>query len=182
LYEYVILIIDQGRGPKTRKTAPQGRQGIGERNEKSYLNKHLSGSKGGKKMRIINGTKFYARDINAAIVVAEDTHYNGRNYQWYTIKYHQPSGYCVVIAQNSGDCFGDYGNRYYDCPENMYKGEGGMYPGDGWDVDDYAGMVGKIDEEADDIAIKVDFMARILKGAGKELKDCPKSRELLGLN
>jgi hypothetical protein len=43
-------------------------------------------------------------------------------------------------------------------------------------------MMGEFDESAADYATKCDFMARILSTAGKTLKDCPKSRELLGLN
>ena len=56
-----------------------------------------------------------------------------------------------------------------------------MFKEEQWYTQDYATMIGEIDEAAEDFAIKCDFMAHILKGAGKELKDCPKSRELLGL-
>lgn len=125
-------------------------------------------------MRIINGKKFYQKDMDAAIEVAESSHYDGNNHQWYTIYYHQPSGFCMINAQNSGSCWGDYGNRYYDDPATMYKNEQ-------WSIQDYARMVGEINEDDEYDTVKIDFMARIMQGAGKELKDCPKSRKLLKL-
>ena len=125
-------------------------------------------------MRIIDGKKFYGKDINAAIEVASKCNYNDQGTQWYTIKYHQPTGYCEIIANNSGDFYGDYRDRYYASPERMYRAEG-------WSINEYATMVGEIEETSEHATIKIDFMAHICRGAGKKLVDCPKSRELLGV-
>ena len=69
-------------------------------------------------MRIVNGKKFYQKEIEACHLIAADgwDHYNGRNMQWYRILYNPDCGLVVLKASNSGDCYGDYQDRYFISP------------------------------------------------------------------
>jgi len=74
------------------------------------------------KMRIIDGKRFYAKDMAAAVAIDKDgwDSYDGRNHQWYTLLYDRTSGYTELCANNSGDCYGDYTDRYFSSPMSFY--------------------------------------------------------------
>ena len=76
-------------------------------------------------MRIINGKKFYKKDIEAATRLPFNgwDSYNGQNYQWYSVYYNPDCGLTILSASNSGDCYGDYGDRYYESPKAFYNAE-----------------------------------------------------------
>lgn len=69
-------------------------------------------------MKIINGKKFYEREIKAAQRI--DNHgwdrYDGRNWQQYWLEYNPECGLVILTGNNSGDCYGDYSTRYFDSP------------------------------------------------------------------
>ena len=69
-------------------------------------------------MRIINGKKFYKKDMDATVNLGFDgwDSYNGQNYQWYSVHYNPSCGLVILDASNSGDCYGDYETRYFDSP------------------------------------------------------------------
>lgn len=72
-------------------------------------------------MRIVNGKKFYAEQIKAAIKIDGNgwDSYDGRNHQWYTLKYNKDCGLVILDANNSGDCYGDYETRYFATPAHF---------------------------------------------------------------
>lgn len=72
-------------------------------------------------MRIIEGKKFYKREIDAAVRIDGDgwDHYNGQSWQWYTLKYNPECGLVILVANNSGDCYGDYKDRYFATPKSF---------------------------------------------------------------
>lgn len=72
-------------------------------------------------MRIINGKRFYKAQMDKAIKIDRDgwDTYDGRNYQWYTLKYEPESGYVELNGNNSGSCYGDYKDRYFDSPASF---------------------------------------------------------------
>ena len=74
-------------------------------------------------MRIVNGKKFYKKDMDAALVLPFSgwDFYNWRNHQWYTVRYNPDCGYTCLIADNSGDCYGDYEDRYFSSPREFYR-------------------------------------------------------------
>lgn len=69
-------------------------------------------------MKIVNGKKFYAADIKAAQRIDGNgwDRYNGQNWQWYSLFYNPSCGLVVLQADNSGSCYGDYTDRYFDSP------------------------------------------------------------------
>ena len=69
-------------------------------------------------MRIVNGKKLYKQDIDACVSLHFDgwDSYNGRNHQWYNVKYNPECGLVILDADNSGDCYGDYETRYFSSP------------------------------------------------------------------
>lgn len=73
-------------------------------------------------MKIINGKKFYKKDMDAAVQIGGGgwNHSNGRNVQWYYLGYDPNSGYTVLDADNSGDCYGDYGTYEFASLEEFF--------------------------------------------------------------
>ena len=73
-------------------------------------------------MKIINGKKFYKRDIDAAEKVDGSgwDSYDGNYYQWYSLLYDPQSGYVCLDAGNSGNCFGDYSTKEYASLEDFF--------------------------------------------------------------
>lgn len=69
-------------------------------------------------MRIVDGKRFYAAQIRAAVRIDNDgwDRYDGRNWQWYTLRYNPDCGLVILEADNSGDCYGDYETRYFSSP------------------------------------------------------------------
>lgn len=69
-------------------------------------------------MRIVNGKKFYKKDIDACVSLHFNgwDYYNGRNYQYYSVRYNPECGLVILDADNSGDCYGDYETRYFSTP------------------------------------------------------------------
>ena len=61
-------------------------------------------------MRIVNGKKFYKKDIDACVSLHFDgwDYYNGQNYQYYAVRYNPECGLVVLEGSNSGDFYGDY--------------------------------------------------------------------------
>ena len=110
-------------------------------------------------MRIINKKKFYKKDMDAAVALPFKgwDAYNGRNYQWYTVKYNPDCGYVEVNASNSGDCYGDYEDRYYDSPAAFYRDVSrGGYGGRS-----FSELIGDLDE---DNAVAMRFVDEALSG------------------
>lgn len=72
-------------------------------------------------MRIVNGKKFYKKDIDAAVNLGFNgwDSYNGRNYQHYDVRYNPDCGLVILSADNSGDCYGDYEDRYFSSPQKF---------------------------------------------------------------
>lgn len=72
-------------------------------------------------MRIVDGKKFYKKDMEAAVTLGFNgwDSYNGRNHQWYTVKYNAECGLVILLADNSGDCYGDYKDRYFSSPKKF---------------------------------------------------------------
>lgn len=70
-------------------------------------------------MKIVNGKKFYAADIKAARRIDGNgwDKYNGQNWQWYSLFYNPACGLVILKANNSGNCYGDYTDRYFENPE-----------------------------------------------------------------
>lgn len=73
-------------------------------------------------MKVINGKKFYKREIDAAVRVDGDgwDRNNGRNTQCYSLWYEPKSGYVRLDADNSGDCYGDYSTKEYASLEEFF--------------------------------------------------------------
>ena len=72
-------------------------------------------------MRIINGKRFYNAQMAKATRIDDNgwDFYNGQNYQWYSLWYEPGSGYVELRANNSGSCYGDYKDRYFDSPQSF---------------------------------------------------------------
>jgi len=72
-------------------------------------------------MRIVNGKKFYKKDIDAAKPLDFNgwDSYDGRNHQWYSVHYNPECGLVILYADNSGDCYGDYKDRYFASPQKF---------------------------------------------------------------
>jgi hypothetical protein len=116
------------------------------------VNKKIN--KGVLKMRIIDGKKFYQKEIDAAERIDNDgwDSYNGQNYQWYTLKYNPKCGLVQLIADNSGSCYGDYEKRYFSSPR-AFANYCNM-------IDrDWTELLGDIDEN--NVAV-MDFVDKIL--------------------
>ena len=99
-------------------------------------------------MRIINGKKFYKRDIDAAVKLNFDgwDRDNGQDKQWYSVCYNPDCGLTILCANNSGSCYGDYKDRYFDSPASFKK----------WAVmknRDIEELIGDVDE-SDELAMK----------------------------
>lgn len=97
-------------------------------------------------MRIINGKKFYKKDIDAAVQLpcVGWNHYNGQNYQWYTLSYNPDCDLVILSASNSGDCYGDYATRYWDSPKAFR-----MWAENPYRDDTIEELLGDIDEDND---------------------------------
>ncbi len=95
-------------------------------------------------MRIINGKKFYKKDMDAAVSLPFDgwDTYDGRNYQWYSVRYNPACGFVALCANNSGDCYGDYEDRYYDSPASFRRAECDEYSGGR----SFERLIGDVDE------------------------------------
>lgn len=108
-------------------------------------------------MKIVNGKKFYAADIKAARRIDGNgwDSYNGRNWQWYSLFYNPACGLVVLKANNSGDCYGDYTDRYFENPEAFRAWCEAHFE------HDWAALLGEIDEQ-DNYAL--DFVAHMLAG------------------
>lgn len=106
-------------------------------------------------MKIINGKKFYKRDMDAAVRVDGNgwDHNNGRNVQWYELLWDQGSGYVCLDADNSGDCYGDYSTREFDSPEAFFE----WASASGRDVER---LLGDINE---DDSVEMDFADRYIR-------------------
>lgn len=91
-------------------------------------------------MRIVNGKKFYATEIKNCVRIDNKgwNHYNGRNYQWYTLKYNPDCGLVILDADNSGDCYGDYGTYYFASPREFVNEYG---------IDKVGRLLGDVDED-----------------------------------
>lgn len=91
-------------------------------------------------MRIVNGKKFYAAEIKKCVKIDNDgwDSYDGRNKQWYTLKYNPECGLVILKADNSGDCYGNYETRYFASPEEFVSEYG---------IDEVGRLLGDIDEE-----------------------------------
>lgn len=117
-------------------------------------------------MKIVNGKKFYAADIKAARRIDGNgwDSYNGQNWQWYSLFYNPACGLVILKANNSGDCYGDYTDRYFENPEafRTWCEEPLAYD---WAARlvayDWAALLGEIDEQ-DNCAL--DFVAHMLAG------------------
>ena len=105
-------------------------------------------------MRIVNGKKFYAADFKAARRIdgnGWDRRYGG-NMQWYKLLYNPSCGLVILEADNSGDFYGDYKDRYFDSPAAFAE----------WcrtTSRDWAELLGDIDETND---CALDFVSRLL--------------------
>ena len=68
-------------------------------------------------MRIVEKTKLYAADEKLMVKLDHDgwDHYDGRNWQWYSLLGVEVSGTPIykLDASNSGDCYGDYSTQYF---------------------------------------------------------------------
>lgn len=108
-------------------------------------------------MKIVNGKKFYAADIKAARRIDGNgwDSYNGQNWQWYSLFYNPACGLVILKANNSGDCYGDYTDRYFENPE-AFRAWCEAHFGHDW-----AALLGEIDEQ-DNCAL--DFVAHMLAG------------------
>lgn len=95
-------------------------------------------------MKIINGKRFYKKEIDAAVTIHADgwDTYDGRNYQEYYLKYNPSCGLVILDANNSGDCYGDYSTRYFDSPASF--ADWCLEHGRNW-----AKLLGEIDEESE---------------------------------
>lgn len=100
-------------------------------------------------MRIINGKRFYKKEIDAAVSIPVGglDYYDGSNYQWYYLKYNPDCGLVILDANNSGDCYGDYETRYFDSPASFAEW---CYENDR----SWSKLFGDIDEE-NEIAMKL---------------------------
>lgn len=111
-------------------------------------------------MKIVNGKKFYAADIKAAQRIDGNgwDRYNGQNWQWYSLFYNPSCGLVVLQADNSGSCYGDYTDRYFDSPA-AFKA---------WcessSCRDWAELMGDIDEQNE---CALDFIAHMLTDCDK---------------
>lgn len=74
-------------------------------------------------MRIVEGKKFYKKEIDAVVQIDGDgwDKYNGQNYQWYSLYYNPECGLVVLKANNNGDCYGDYKDRYFASPKSFFS-------------------------------------------------------------
>lgn len=108
-------------------------------------------------MKIVNGKKFYAADIKAAKRIDGNgwDSYNGRNWQWYSLFYNPACGLVVLKANNSGDCYGDYTDRYFENPGAFRAWCEAHF----WH--DWAALLGEIDEQDNCV---LDFVAHMLAG------------------
>lgn len=105
-------------------------------------------------MKIINGKKFYKKQEDEAINLDCEgwDHYDGQNYQWYSLYYNPDCG-LVILKAHSTSCFGDHKTRYFDCPEAFRK----------WCEEkhrDWEDLFGEIDE---DNKIAMGFVDKLLK-------------------
>lgn len=108
-------------------------------------------------MKIVNGKKFYAADIKAARRIDGNgwDRYNGQNWQWYSLFYNPACGLVILKANNSGDCYGDYTDHYFENPEAFRAWCETPF------LNDWAALLGEIDEQ-DNCAL--DFVAHMLAG------------------
>lgn len=108
-------------------------------------------------MKIVNGKKFYAADIKAARRIDGNgwDRYNGQNWQWYSLFYNPACGLVILKGNNSGDCYGDYTDRYFENPESFRAWCEAPF------AHDWAALLGEIDEQ-DNCAL--DFVAHMLAG------------------
>lgn len=104
-------------------------------------------------MRIINGKRFYQKDIDKAeeLPFKGWDSYDGRNQQWYTVRYNPDCGLTILEANNSGDCYGDYGERYYESPRAFYNAE--CVANDYNYGRDFEKLIGDVDED-NELAMK----------------------------
>lgn len=111
-------------------------------------------------MKIIDGKKFYKADMERAKCISNDgwNSYNGQNWQWYWLKYDAKTGYTMLEANNSGDCYGDYSDRDFASPESF--AEWCREHDRSWEK-----LLGEIDEN-DEAAM--DFVDRILGKSHEE--------------
>lgn len=95
-------------------------------------------------MIIINGKRFCAAEIKAAQRIDGDGWdcYDGRNWQWYTLKYNPKCGLVILDADNSGSCYGDYETRYYSSPREFAEVYSGDFGEGNWET-----LLGDIDED-----------------------------------
>lgn len=110
-------------------------------------------------MKIVNGKKFYAADYEAAKRIDGNgwDKYDGQNWQWYSLFYNPACGLVVLEASNSGSCFGDYSDRWFESPEAFRTWCEASFPV----ARDWAALLGEIDEQ-DECAL--DFVAHMLAG------------------
>jgi hypothetical protein len=85
------------------------------------------------------------KDIDKAVTIDNfEGSSNGRNIQWYTLKYNPECGLTILEADNSGDCYGDYGTYYFDSPKRFAQEKGYGFA---------ARLLGDVDE-SDEAAMK----------------------------
>lgn len=107
-------------------------------------------------MRIINGKKFYKADMDRAVRIDGDgwDRNDGRNKQWYSLFYDKESGFVSLVADNSGDCYGDYSTHYFSSPK-AFVNYCNDCEHDG--ADEVARLLGDIDEDNEDV---MDFVEK----------------------
>ena len=110
-------------------------------------------------MKIVNGKKFYAADINAARRIDNDgwDSYDGQNWQWYSLLYNPACGLVILKANNSGACYGDYTDHWFESPEAFRAWCESAFPV----ARDWAALLGEIDEQNE---CALDFVAHMLAG------------------
>lgn len=105
-------------------------------------------------MRIVDGKKYLKKEIDGCVEIDGKgwDSYDGRNMQWYRLKYNPECDLVILDADNSGNYHGTYNTWYFTSPEAFKY----------WCEDserDWSELLGDVDEEN---AAAVQFVARIL--------------------
>jgi hypothetical protein len=101
-------------------------------------------------MKIVEGKKIYQHEEDAARdnIISEISSYDGQNHQWYSLGW--AGDICVVVSNNSGDCYGDYKDIVF--PVKMTKtflplSEDGYHDGRYSGKPSYAEFIAEMEEE-----------------------------------
>lgn len=106
-------------------------------------------------MKIINGKKFYEREIKAAVEIGSSHRTGWSNTQYYTVLYNPACGLTILDAHNTGDCYGDYSTNYFASPAAFREWCGRYHD----DPNKWGEYLGDIDETN---AAAMDFVDKIL--------------------